>query len=135
MTDVPRIKIVVAEDDPLVMRGYQEAFEKAGFEVHAYFNGEDALKALGEMSEKPSIIMSDMMMPKMNGLELLENVRSNPELTAIPFMLVTSLGQEELATKGLGLGAVAYLIKGKDTLKELVEKVRSFSGASQNSVH
>ena len=120
------IKIVIAEDDPLLMRVYQEALTKAGYIVDIFFNGEDAYRAINEMKEKPTLIMSDVMMPKMNGLELLGKLRESAELKKIPFVLITNLAQEKFANEGLANGAIAYLVKGQYTMKELVEKVKEF---------
>ena len=78
------------------------------------------------MEKKPSVIISDVTMPKMNGLEMLEKIRATPELKDIPVMLITNLPPEQYAAKGLGLGAVAYLAKGKYTMRELVDKVNTF---------
>jgi CheY-like chemotaxis protein len=120
------IKIVIAEDDPLMTRVYQEALMKAGYVVETFFNGQDALHALQDMKVKPNLIMSDVMMPKMSGLELLEKLRASEELKTIPFVLITNLAQKEYAEKGLALGAIAYLVKGQYTLKELAEKIHEF---------
>lgn len=119
-------KIVIAEDDPLLTRVYQEALQSKGYTVECFFNGEEALSAIKEMEEKPTLILSDMMMPKMNGLELLQKLREIPELKKIPLILITNLAQEKYATQGLSLGAIAYLIKGEYTMKELVDKIEEF---------
>ncbi len=124
--DAPSVKIVIAEDDPLLSRVYQDALTKAGYAVELFYNGEDALHALQNMPVKPNIILSDVMMPKMSGLELLEKLRASEELKIIPFVLITNLAQKEYAEKGLGLGAIAYLVKGQYTLKELAEKIHEF---------
>ena len=118
-----KVKMVIVEDDPLLMRVYQEAFSKRGYEVETFFNGEDAYEALDKMEEKPTMILSDIMMPRMNGLELLGKLRESPELKKIPFILSTNLAQKEFAEKGLAMGAITYLVKGQYTIKELVDKI------------
>ena len=121
--DTTPIKIVIAEDDPLLMRAYHDALVAKGYAVVIFFNADDAYKAIVEMPQKPAVILSDVMMPKMNGLQFLEKVRQSPELKSIPFVVMTSLTQKEHAEKALSLGANAYLLKGEDTLKVLVAKV------------
>lgn len=123
------ITIAIAEDDPLLMRLYQEAFGDRGYTVVPFFNGEDAFDGLNKMTEKPTIILSDVMMPKMNGLELLEKLHNSPELKTIPFVLSTNLDQMQYADKGLSLGAIAYLVKGQYTMKEIIDKIEEFVDA------
>lgn len=120
------VKIVVVDDDPLLSRVYQEALTKAGYTIEMFHNGEDAYHAIRDMAVKPNLIMSDVMMPKMSGLELLEKMRASEELKKIPFVLITNLAQKEYAEKGLSNGAIAYLVKGQYTLKELAEKIHEF---------
>ena len=119
-------KIVIAEDDPLLMRVYEEALTRGGYKVETFFNGEDAYRAISEAQEKPALIISDVMMPKMSGLQLLEKLRASEELKKIPLVLITNLAQKEYAEKGLANGAIAYLVKGQYTLKELMEKINEF---------
>ena len=120
------ITIVIVEDDPLLMRLYQEAFGDRGYTVVPFFNGEEAYDGLHKMTEKPILILSDVMMPKMNGLELLEKLRGSAELKTIPFVLSTNLDQMQYADEGLSLGAIAYLVKGQYTMKEIIDKIEEF---------
>ena len=120
------VKIVIVEDDPLLIRVYQEALTKKGYNVETFFNGQDAYNALRDMKERPTLIMSDMMMPKMSGLELLTKLRESDELKKIPFVLITNLAQMSYAEKGISQGAIAYLVKGQYTMKELVDKIEEF---------
>jgi CheY-like chemotaxis protein len=128
-----KIHIVIAEDDPLLMRLYQEAFVARGYEVEAFFNGEEAYDALGKMIEKPTLILSDVMMPKMDGLALLRKLKDTPELKDIPFVLATNLADKNYAEKGLALGAIAYLVKGELTPKEFVKKIEELIGTQTNA--
>jgi len=120
------ITIVIVEDDPLLMRLYQEAFGDRGYTVVPFFNGEEAYDGLNKMTEKPVLILSDVMMPKMNGLDLLEKLRGSAELKTIPFVLSTNLDQMQYADRGLSLGAIAYLVKGQYTMKEIIDKIEEF---------
>ncbi len=128
-------KILIVEDDPLFVDLYSTAFKSFGYEVEAAFNGEEGLAKLNEMGSKPTIILSDVMMPKMNGLDMLAKIKENPDLKKIPVILLTNLGKEENIKKGLELGAVTYLVKSEYTPKEIVEKVKEIlAGYAGNSV-
>lgn len=128
-------KILLVEDDPLLVDLYSTAFKKFGYEVETSFNGEEGLKKLLETKKKPTIILSDVMMPKMHGLELLAKIKESPDLKKIPVILLTNLGKEEDIKKGLELGAVTYLIKSEYTPKEIVEKVKEvMAGYERGSV-
>ena len=116
-------KIVIVEDDPLLMRAYHEAIAAKGFTIEMFFNADDAYRAVSEMPKKPALILSDIMMPKMNGLQFLEKIHDSVELKKIPFVVITSLTQKEHAEKALALGAVAYLVKEQCTMKDLVAKI------------
>ncbi len=118
-----KTKIVLIEDDPLLMRAYHDALTAEGYAVEIFFNADDALQALIEMPEKPALILSDIMMPHMNGLQLLEKTREYEDLKKIPFFIITSLTQKEHAEKAQSLGAAAYVAKDQHTIKELLEKV------------
>lgn len=123
--------MVIVEDDPLLMRLYQEAFEKRGYAPQVYFDGVEAYRALSEMPEKPTLVLSDVMMPKMNGLELLEKMRGSADLRNILFVLSTNLSEKKYAEKGLALGAAAYLVKGEYAVKEFVDKIDELVAASK----
>lgn len=118
-----QVKIVIAEDDPLLMRLYQQAFELRGYTVEIFFNGEEAYDALLKMPEKPAIVLSDVMMPKMDGLALLQKMKETDALKMIPFVLSTNLADTKYAEKGLALGALAYIVKGEYTPKAFVHKI------------
>lgn len=130
-----KIKILIADDDPLLINLYADAFRRSGYEVETAFDGADALNKLQAMDIKPTAILSDIMMPKMNGLELLEKIKSNPSLKNIPAVMLTNLGSDEDAKRGLTLGAVTYLVKSEYTPKEVVAKLQEIiAGYSHKGV-
>lgn len=118
------IKIMLVEDDPLLVNLYNMAFKDAGFDVETAFDGKAALEKLVEMERKPTLVLSDIMMPKMNGLEFLKKIKEVPELKNIPVILLTNMGKDHDVEEGLGLGAVAYIIKSEYLPKEVVAKVK-----------
>lgn len=114
--------ILLVEDDNLMIRLYQEKFSQDGFEVDVALNGEEGLAKLKE--KKPILVLLDVMMPKMDGFEMLKRIKADPETKSVPVILLTNLSGEEDAKKGLELGAVAYLIKSDYTPDEIVAKVK-----------
>ena len=127
------IKILITEDDPLLVKMYADAFRNFGYDVETAFDGEDGLKKLKAMEPKPTVILSDVMMPKMNGLDMLKKIKEDPGLKHIPVVMLTNLGGEDDAKRGLELGAVTYLVKSEYTPKEIVEKMKEIiAGYSRN---
>ena len=118
-------KLLLVEDDPLLINLYKTAFTESGYEVGTAFDGETGFEVLSKMEEKPTLILSDLMMPKMNGFELLRKIKSAPELKNIPVVFLTNLGNEEEAKRGLEEGAVTYIVKSEYEPKEVVRKVEA----------
>ena len=123
-------KLFIAEDDPLMIRMYERAFRMGGHELTMAGDGEEALATLGKMDPKPTLILLDVMMPKMSGFDVLRKVKEDAALKSIPVILLTNLAGEKDAEKGLELGAVMYLVKSQYNPKQVVEKVEEIIKAS-----
>ena len=117
-------KLFMAEDDPLMSRMYERAFRLGGHELTMVFDGEEALATLQKIEPKPVLIMLDVMMPKMNGFDVLRQIKQDEKLKNIPVIMLTNLAGESDAEKALSLGAVLYLVKSEYDPKEVVEKVK-----------
>ena len=122
--------LFMAEDDPLMGRMYERAFRLAGYELHMAFDGSEAIQKLKAMDPRPTLIMLDVMMPKMSGFEVLRTIKQDEKLKNIPVILLTNLAGQQDAEKGLELGAVLYLIKSQYNPKQVVEKVEEIIKAS-----
>ncbi len=116
-------KILIVEDDEFLANIYQTKFEKEGFKVTVAGDGEQGLKTA--VSKKPEIILLDILLPKMDGFAVLENLKKDAATKDIPVILLTNLGQKEDVQKGLNMGAVDYLIKAHFKPSETVDKVRA----------
>ena len=117
--------ILLVEDDQILVKMYTRKFEKEGFKVLSAFDGEGGLSTLTGASPKPNIILLDVMLPKINGFELLEKIKADPASKDIPVILLTNLGGGEAdREKGMKLGAVDYLVKSDMTPTQIVEKVK-----------
>jgi PAS domain S-box-containing protein len=120
-------RVLLADDNP-DMREYVTRLLSERYQVAAVSNGEEALKAA--VSDPPDLILSDVMMPGLDGFELLTRLRARPETRTIPVVLVSARAGEESRVEGLGAGADDYLIK-PFTARELLARVASHLSMSR----
>jgi len=95
--------------------------KKEGFEVHAVDDGEKAFHAVREL--RPDLVLLDIMMPKMDGYEVCQRIRSDASLKSVRIVMLTAKGREVEKEKGLALGADSYITKPFST-REVVSKVK-----------
>ena len=114
--------IIIVEDDVFLSDIYQTKFTEAGYECLLAQDGARCLSLL-ESSVSPYVILLDIVMPKMDGLELLTFLKSNEKYKDTPVILLSNLGQDADIKKGLELGALDYMIKAHYTPSEVVKKV------------
>lgn len=114
--------IMIVEDDSFVMDIYKTKLSQEGFTVVEAENGAEALKKLKNV--KPDLMLLDIIMPYMDGLEVLKRVKKNEDTKNIPVILLTNLSQKEEVDKGIELGAKDYLIKSHFTPSEVLEKIK-----------
>lgn len=115
-------KILLVEDDQMLHSMYTQKFKHQGYDVVSAYDGAEGVK-LAE-SDKPDMILLDVIMPKMDGFVALKKIRKNEATMHIPVILLTNLGQEEDVKKGKELGADDYFIKANHTPQEVVDKVQ-----------
>lgn len=126
-------KILIVEDDPLMSRMYQKIFKFEGFEVDFAGDGEEGLEKV--RSGKPTLILLDIMMPKMNGLEVLDKLKLDPETKKIPVIMLTNLAGTQDAEAALTKGAVKYIIKSENEPKQVVNMVKEIlAGYTRDAV-
>lgn len=117
-----KIKILLVEDDPFLLSMYSTKFEMEGFSVVTGEDGEKGLRLASK--EQPQIILLDVLLPKMDGFEVLKELKKNEETKNIPVILLTNLSQRDDVEQGLEMGAVDYLIKAHFMPSEVVEKIK-----------
>ena len=126
-------KILITEDDPLMARMYQKIFTFEKYEVEMAGNGEEALEKV--RSFKPTLILLDIMMPKMNGLQVLEKLKADPDTRPIPVIMLTNLAGTQDAETALARGAVKYIIKSQYEPKQVADMVKEIlAGYTRNEV-
>jgi DNA-binding response OmpR family regulator len=117
-------RILIIEDDNFLMNMYTTRFEKEGFKVLMAEDGEKGLKMAKK--EKPDFILLDILLPKMNGFEVLKGLKEDEETKKIGVLLLTNLSQRGEVEEGLKLGALDYLIKAHFMPTEVVNKVKKY---------
>ena len=121
--------VFIVEDDPLMIRMYERIFRLSGFgSVELAANGEEALEKLNKTETVPAVILLDIMMPKMNGFEVLSNLKANDKLKNIPVIVLSNLAGQDDAKKAVEMGAALYLVKSDHTPKQVVEKALQVLG-------
>lgn len=116
-------KILIVEDDNFVAEVYIAKLAEMGYEATLAQNGEEGLKELKK--NKIDLILLDILMPVMNGVEMLEEIKKRPEWKNIPVILLTNVGEKESIQKVRDLGVKNYLIKSHFTPAEVIEKIES----------
>ena len=117
-----QVRILLVEDDPFLLSMYSTKFELEDFQVISANDGQKGLDFA--LKEKPDIILLDILLPKMNGFEVLEKLKENEVTKNIPIILLTNLNQKNEIEKGLSLGADDFLIKAHFMPSEVVGKIK-----------
>ena len=118
--------ILLVEDDEFLAELYATKLNLEGFDVSLAVDGEKGLKMVKE--KKPDLILLDIILPKMDGFELLKTLKNDKALKDIPVILLTNLSQKDEVKKGLELGAQDYLIKAHFMPSEVVKKIKKTIG-------
>lgn len=119
-------KILVVEDDKFLRELIAQKLLKEGYDIVQAVDGEKGLKSVKD--EKPDLVLLDLILPGIDGFEVLAKVKEDPVLSAVPIIILSNLGQKEDIERGLKMGANDYLIKAHFTPSEIIEKVRSVIG-------
>lgn len=115
------IRLLLIEDDPLIIALYKEGLEKRGFEVHVAEDGEKGLELAKTV--KPAVVLLDLMLPKIDGFSLLKELKSLPETKSIPIFVVTSFGMDENVRRAYELGAYDILLKYQVSPIDIAQKI------------
>src|ERR1039458_9079079 len=112
-------KILAAEDDKLISSSLCEALEVAGFEPTPAYDGEETLAKAKEIL--PDLVLLDIMMPKLDGISVLWELKSNPATAKIPVVVLTNIGDVETISKIVEAGAVDYLLKSDQSVDDIIQ--------------
>ena len=118
-------RILIADDEPNIVVSLEFLMKREGFDVQVAVDGEAALQAIAQ--QVPDLVLLDIMLPKKDGFEVCQQIRANPQWKSIKVVMLTAKGRDTEVSKGLALGADAYMTKPFST-KDLIAKVRELLG-------
>lgn len=116
-------KILIVEDDKFLRELIAKKLSEEGFIVEEASDGEEGIRKIKE--GRPDLILLDLILPSIDGFEVLEKIKEDLETKPIPVIILSNLGQKEDIERGLKLGAFDYLVKAHFTPGEVIEKVRN----------
>jgi len=119
-------KILMIEDDKFLRDLAVKKISQAGYQVALAVDGSEALAVAAKV--RPALILLDIILPGMDGFEVLRNLKADPRFKDTPVILLSNLGQESDIERGMNLGATEYLVKAHYTLDEIVEKIKKHLG-------
>ncbi|MBI2592950.1 MAG: response regulator [Candidatus Colwellbacteria bacterium] len=116
--------VLVVEDDVFLSQLLRNRLTKEGINVIGAKDGEEALKVL--KSERPDLLLLDLILPKKSGFEVLEAIQSDPLLEKAPTIIISNLGQDSDKARGKTLGAIEYFVKAQTSIDDLIVKIKDF---------
>ncbi len=120
------VRILLVEDDLFLRKACEASLTDRGFDVTTAVDGEAALRLL--LSERYSIVLLDLLMPKMSGIEVLRALRANADTQSLPVLILSNSSRAEDREAADGLGAAGYFVKANLSLRELGERVEALVG-------
>lgn len=118
-------KILFVEDEPTLQKTFGDVLRKDGFEVVNALDGEIAVRLA--KSEQPDLVLLDIVLPKMNGFEVLQQLKADPATKEIPVIILTNLEKPGDVEKAIDLGATTFLVKTRYGLEELMNKIKKIT--------
>lgn len=117
-------KILIIEDNEYLGRMYQNLLGLENFQAEWVSSGEEGVEKA--VSTHPDLILCDVIMPKMNGIQVLEKLKANPLTMGIQVIMLTVIGEKEIIDKCIKLGASGYIIKSNLNLDQLLTEIRTY---------
>lgn len=115
-------RILLVEDDDELANVYVTRLQAEGFDVRRVSNGEDALATA--LTYHPSLVVLDVMMPKVSGFDVLDILRNTPETANLKIIMLTALSQDSDQERAKSLGADDYLVKSQVVISDVIERIR-----------
>jgi CheY-like chemotaxis protein len=122
--------VMVVDDTAVIRETVAKLLKREGFDTICASNGKEALAVLN--ASAPDVILLDIMMPEMDGLECLALLRKEPRWQALPVIIMTAMNDEEHQMKAERLGASDYLIKARYSMNQILERVRKLIAQKAN---
>lgn len=115
-------QILLVEDDPFLVDIYTTKLKESGFNVDVISDGQECLKGIRET--RPDLLILDIVLPKIDGWEILREIRQDEKLKGLKVVIISNLGQKSEVEKGIEMGAVKYMIKAHYTPGEVVAEIK-----------
>ena len=125
-------KILLVEDDEVLASVYRARLEMEGFEVEEVHDGEKALSVA--INFRPDLILLDVMMPKINGFDVLDILKNTPETMNMRIIMLTALSQEADRDRAEKLGVDDYLVKSQVVIADVLERVKHHLGMDDDNI-
>lgn len=119
-------KIVLADDEKFIAIAYNDGLKRAGYTVVVANDGEEALEKI--KTEKPDLVLLDLIMPKMTGFEVLKALKADPALQQIPVFILSNLSQATDEAEARTLGATVFMVKSDISLQDLIARIKQLLG-------
>jgi DNA-binding response OmpR family regulator len=119
---VPKVTVLVVDDDPVIQKLLEVNFAMEGYQVETASDGAEALAAIA--SQRPDVVVLDVMMPKVDGIEVVRRMKADATTASVPVLLLSARAQAKDVSDGLEAGADAYMTKPFDPV-ELLDRVAS----------
>jgi len=129
--DAKNTKILIVEDEEILLTALSEELKQEGFNIIGAHDGVEGVEMAGQ--EKPDLILLDLVMPRLDGIGALKQMKENPETKDIPVVILTNLSDYGKVSDALTLGAMDYLVKANYRLEELVNKIKTILDRKQGS--
>jgi len=118
-------KVLVIEDDQFLAKVYLIKLKKEGYDVEMAYDGNEGIEAMKK--KIPDIVLLDLILPGIDGFEVLKKMKADPKLAKIPVIILSNLGQEEDIERGKKLGADDYFVKANTALSSIVKKIKEYA--------
>lgn len=115
--------ILIVEDEEFFRQLLSKKLLAADFNVLEAIDGKEGIEKIKEA--KPDLVLLDLLLPKVDGFEVLSGAKSDPKTASIPIIILSNLGEEEDVERGMKLGAADYLIKSKSNMVDVIDKVKN----------
>jgi len=128
MDGMPKKKILIVEDDIALAQVYKDRLNIEGFSAVVAHDGENALAVATK--ERPDLILLDVMMPKINGFDVLDILKNTPETLNMPVVMISALADEDNVVRAERMGAEDYMVKSQIAIDDVVNKIKDILGAN-----
>lgn len=115
-------KILIIEDEPTLQKVMTKMLQDEGFEIKNALDGETGLLVASEFN--PDLILLDLILPRKNGFEVLDQLKQNEETKAIPVLVLSNLENSQDIQRAVSLGAIGYLVKSNYDIENIIKKIK-----------